>query len=121
MKTSISTAGFALASAAFLLAACGTTNYAQYGYSNQYSYNENRDAYYDIPYFYSSNYNNCYRYTSCYRPTYSGTVVIGGTSYAGLPYRDGPEGSQVWLDDKWASLDQSTPGTQRFTRDVYAR
>jgi len=80
----------ALASAMFVLSAC-----------SDYDYYYGRTAY-------SYNYNDCYgRYRPSYcaypssYPTYSGAVVIGGTSYMNLPYRDGPRGREYWLDGRW--------------------
>ena len=88
MKTLLCTAA-ALASAAFALSACGS------------------DPYYTRPVA-TYSYNDCYgRYRPSYctypstYPTYSGAVVIGGTSYTNLPYRDGPRGREYWLDGRW--------------------
>jgi hypothetical protein len=89
MRTQIVT-GFALASAA-LLSACAP------GYDG-YAY------YYPSPYYYGSGY-----YYGCYGPyqpsycfpAYSGTVVIAGTPYRDLPYREGPYGREFWFDGRW--------------------
>ena len=91
MKKSIGVGGFALASAAFLLAACGTPDY--------------RYSYYDRPYYSSAYvYNDCYgRYRAAYcsYPRYTGTVVIAGSPYRGLRYRNGPYGREFWFDGRW--------------------
>ena len=76
----------ALASAAFVLSACGS------------------DPYYPRTAYTAYSYNDCnarYRPSYCAYPTYSGAVVIGGTSYTNLPYRDGPRGREYWLDGRW--------------------
>ena len=90
MKTSFSVGGLALASAAFLLSACGTPDY--------------RYSYYERPYYYSSAYDDCYgryyRAPYCIYPSFSGTVVIEGTPYRGR-YRNGPYGREFWHDGRW--------------------
>jgi hypothetical protein len=94
MKRSITAGGLALASAAFVLGACGSP------YGRSYSY-------YDRPYYSSSAYvayNECYgryRPAYCAYPTYTGTVVIAGSPYRGLRYRNGPYGREVWFDGRW--------------------
>lgn len=84
--------GLALASAT-LLTACGTPYY--YGYD--------RYGYYDRPSYYSSPYERCYgpsQPSYCF-PTFSGTVVIAGTPYRNLRYRDGAYGREFWFDGRW--------------------
>lgn len=91
MRTSITVSGLALASA-FVLAACGTPYYRSYSTS------------YDRPYYYSSAYDDCYdryRPAYCEYPRFSGTVVIAGTPYRGLRYRNGPYGREFWFDGRW--------------------
>ena len=91
MKTSIGAGGLALTSAALLLSACAPY---YYGY-DRYGY------YYDRPDYYSSS--ACYgpyQPSYCF-PTFSGTVVIAGTPYRNLRYRDGPYGREYWFDGHW--------------------
>ena len=92
MRKSMTVGGLALASAAFLLSACGTPSY-------RYSY------YYDRPY-YSSAYasDEClgsYAPAYCTYPRFNGTVIIAGDAYRGLRYRDGPYGREFLFDGRW--------------------
>src|SRR6185369_3487011 len=59
-------------------------------------------GYYDTAYDYR--YSDCYGpypASYCAYPAYSGTVVIGGTYYDGLRYRDTRFGREYWLRDRW--------------------
>jgi hypothetical protein len=76
-----------LASAVLALSACADPYYT-------------RTAYYPTAYAYNECYGT-YRPAYCAYPTYSGTVVIGGTTYTGLRYRNGPYGREYWLDGRW--------------------
>jgi hypothetical protein len=91
MRKFMTMGGLALASAAFLLSACGAPSY--------------RYSYYDRPYYSRAYvYDDCYgryRPAYCSYPRFSGTVVIGGESYRGLAYRDGPYGREFWFDGRW--------------------
>ena len=95
MRKSIGVGAFALASSAFLLAACGTPYY----------YPTSSSRYYERPYYaYSSAYDDCYgRYRAAYcdYPRYNGTVIIAGDSYRGLRYRMGPYGREFWFGGQW--------------------
>ena len=92
MRKSITVGGLALASAAFLLSACGTPSY--------------RYSYYDRPYYNSSAYayDECagpYPAAYCTYPRFSGTVIIAGDAYTGLRYRMGPYGREFLFDGRW--------------------
>ena len=92
MRRSRTVGGLALASAAFLLSACGTPSY--------------RYSYYERPYYYSSAYayDEClgaYPAAYCSYPRFDGTVIIAGDSYRGLRYRMGPYGREFWFDGRW--------------------
>ena len=90
MRKSITVGGLALASAAFLLSACGAPSY--------------RYSYYDRPYYSAYAYDDCYgryRPAYCNYPRFSGTVIIAGDGYRGLRYRDGPYGREFWFDGRW--------------------
>jgi len=76
-----------LASAVLALSACADPYYT-------------RTAYYPTAYAFNECYGT-YRPAYCAYPTYSGTVVIGGTTYTGLRYRNGPYGREYWLDGRW--------------------
>jgi hypothetical protein len=59
-------------------------------------------GYYDRAYVVG--YDDCYgRYAAsyCAYPTFEGSVVIGGTYYDGLRYRDSRFGREYWLRDRW--------------------
>ena len=94
MRKSIGVGGFALASAAFLLAACGTPYYP-----TTYAYRD-RPVYYSSAYAYDDCYGS-YRPAYCTYPQFTGTVVIAGNSYRGLRYRMGPYGREFWFDGRW--------------------
>ena len=98
MRKFLTVGGLALASAAFVLSACGAPSY--------------RYSSYDRPY-YSSAYANegsAYAYDECAGaypdaycsyPRFSGTVIIAGDAYRGLRYRMGPYGREFWFDGRW--------------------
>jgi hypothetical protein len=70
-------------------------------------------GYYDTAYDYR--YSDCYGpypASYCAYPAYSGTVVIGGTYYDGLRYRDTRFGREYYLRDRWV---RSEP-TYRYYR-----
>jgi hypothetical protein len=91
MKKSIGVGGLVLASAAFLVAACGSPGY--------------RYSYYDRPYYSRAYvYDDCssrFRPAYCGYPRFGGAVVIAGESYRGLRYREGPYGREFWFDGRW--------------------
>jgi hypothetical protein len=96
MRKSIGVGALALASSAFLLAACSAPYYRSYSYYD-------RPTYYDR-YVYSSAYDDCYgrfRPAYCDYPRFSGTVIIAGNPYRGLRYRSGPYGREFWFDGRW--------------------
>jgi hypothetical protein len=60
-------------------------------------------GYYNTAY-YDYGYNDCYGpypASYCAYPAFEGSVVIGGTYYNGLRYRDGRFGREYWLRDRW--------------------
>ena len=92
MRRSITMGGLALASAAFLLSACGAPSY-RYSYYDPPDYNTTALASDpclgpNVPAY-------------CSYPRFDGTVVIAGDAYTGLRYRMGPYGREFWLGGQW--------------------
>jgi hypothetical protein len=80
----------ALGAAAIALSACVAPGYYGAGYS---------DGAYG-----AGGYDGCYGSYSpayCGYPVYGGSVVIGGSSYRGLHYRDGRSGREFWHEGGW--------------------